>query len=130
MKTNIDFWSYLTQFFSEWEMFQKKIVEKIETTVLCSVTFFQKIVLFVRWKNIVEPDRPQMIIWCMHIACWIPKATNTYSEYVKLITFPLQQWLHERASLLRYTYIACLVELMHMPVYIRIYTHFILIMWL
>jgi len=26
-----------------------------------------------------------------------------------LITFPLQQWLHERASLLRYTYTARLV---------------------
>jgi hypothetical protein len=26
-----------------------------------------------------------------------------------IIAFPLQQWLHERASLLRYTYIACLV---------------------
>jgi len=27
-----------------------------------------------------------------------------------LIAFPLQQWLHERASMLRYTYIACHVE--------------------
>ena len=27
------------------------------------------------------------------------------------IAFPLQQWLHEGASLLRYTYIACLVIL-------------------
>jgi len=25
------------------------------------------------------------------------------SEYVMLIAFPLQQWLHERASMLRYT---------------------------
>jgi hypothetical protein len=45
----------------------------------------------------------------MRIACWIPKATNTHSEYVILIVVPLQQWLHERASMLRYTYIACLV---------------------
>jgi len=29
------------------------------------------------WKNIVEPDRPQMIIWLKRIARWIPKATNT-----------------------------------------------------
>jgi len=35
--------------------------------------------------------------------------TNTHSEYVILIAFPLQQWLHERASMLRYTYIGCLV---------------------
>jgi len=33
----------------------------------------------------------------LHIACWIPKATNTLSEYVILIAFPLQQWSHDRA---------------------------------
>jgi hypothetical protein len=38
-----------------------------------------------------------------------PKATNTHSEYVVLIPFPLQQWLHERTSMLCYTYIVCLV---------------------
>jgi hypothetical protein len=48
-------------------------------------------------------------IWRMRIACWITKTIETHSEYVILIVFPLQQWLHERASLLRYTYIACLV---------------------
>jgi len=37
------------------------------------------------WKNIVEPDRTQMTIQRMCIACWIPKATNTHSEYVILI---------------------------------------------
>jgi hypothetical protein len=45
----------------------------------------------------------------MRIVCWIPKATDTLSEHVTLIAFPLQQWLHERASMLRYTYIACFV---------------------
>jgi len=39
----------------------------------------------------------------------MPKATNTLSEYVILIAFPLQQWLHERDSMLRHTYTACLV---------------------
>ena len=33
-------------------------------------------------KNTVESDSPPITIWCMHIACWIPKATNTHSEYV------------------------------------------------
>ena len=46
-----------------------------------------------------------MTIWCMHVACWIPKATNTHSEYVMLIAFPLQQWLHEHASMLCYMYV-------------------------
>jgi len=59
----------------------------------------------------VEPDRPQMKMWHMRIACCIPKVTNTHLEYVILIAFPLEQWLHERTSLLRYTYIACLVKI-------------------
>jgi hypothetical protein len=42
----------------------------------------------------------------MRIACWIPKATNTRSQYVTLTALPLQQWLHERASILLSTYIA------------------------
>ena len=58
------------------------------------------------WKNIVELGRPQMTIWRMRIACWIPKATNTHSEYVTLIAFPLQQWLHLHATVLSCNYIA------------------------
>jgi hypothetical protein len=59
------------------------------------------------WKNIVERGRPQITIWLVRIARCIPKATDTHSEYVTLIVSPLQQWLHERASMLRYTYIVC-----------------------
>ena len=47
-------------------------------------------------------DKPQMKIWRMRIAYWITKATNTHSEYVTLLAFPLQQWSRERAS-----YIIC-----------------------
>jgi len=54
----------------------------------------------------VELDRPQMTIWRMCIACWIPKATDIRSQYVIITAFPLQQWLYERSSMLRYTYIA------------------------
>jgi hypothetical protein len=63
------------------------------------------------WENIVERGRPQMTMWRMRIACWIPKATNTHSSHVLLIAFPLQQWLHERVSVLRYMYIDCTVHL-------------------
>jgi hypothetical protein len=42
----------------------------------------------------------------MRIAYWITKATDAHSEYVVLIALPLQQWLHVRTSLLRYTYFA------------------------
>jgi len=36
------------------------------------------------WKNMVKWGRQQMAIWGMRIACWIPKATYTHSEYVIL----------------------------------------------
>jgi hypothetical protein len=38
-------------------------------------------------NNTVEPDRPQMTIWCMRIACWVSRATKTQSEYVLLLVF-------------------------------------------
>jgi hypothetical protein len=58
-----------------------------------SVLFFENRARFeIMWKNIVEADRSQTIIWSMCTACWIPRATNTHSEYVILIAFPLQQW--------------------------------------
>jgi hypothetical protein len=40
-------------------------------------------------------------IWRMRVAWWIPKATDTHSEYLIRIAFPLQQWLGECGSLLR-----------------------------
>ena len=60
-------------------------------------------------KNIVELGRPRMTTWRMRVACWIPKVKNTISERVIHIAVPQKQWLHERATLLRYTYIAFLV---------------------
>ena len=62
-------------------------------------------------KNMVEPDRLQMTIRFMRFACWIPKATDTQSEYVIFIVFPRQQWLRERASVLRYMYSTSIVAL-------------------
>jgi hypothetical protein len=61
------------------------------------------------WKNLIEPGRSQMTIWLMRIAYWITKAINTYSEHMMPVIFPLQQWLQERARILRYVYLACLV---------------------
>jgi len=61
----------------------------------------------IMWKNIVEPDRLQVTIWRMRIACWTPKTKNTHSQYVIIFAFPLQHWLHERAAVSRYTYIGC-----------------------
>ena len=56
--------------------------------------FFNCAVYGITRKNIAELDLPEMTIWRMHIACWIPKATNTPSEYVIITAIPRQQWLH------------------------------------
>ena len=63
------------------------------------------------WKNFVQWGRPQMTVERMRIARWISKATHTHSEYTCkiLIAVTLQQWLHDRASLLRNMYVACLI---------------------
>ena len=66
------------------------------------------------WQIIVDPVMPQMTIWHMRVSRWIPKATDRHLEYVIHIAFPLQQWLHERPSMLSYTYIVCLVMFMSM----------------
>ena len=63
-----------------------------------------------------EPGRPKMTIRRMRITCWIPTATNTHSESIILIAFPLQQWLHEGPSMLRSTYNAFLLR--SSPLYI------------
>jgi hypothetical protein len=85
-------------------MFQTKVVEKIKTRILCSITFFRK---SCRGRDRQATD--DNIIRRMRFACWITKAIDTHSEYVILIAFPRQQWLRERASVLRYKYIACRV---------------------
>jgi len=67
------------------------------------------------WKNTVERGKPQMTIWRMRIVRFIPKATNTHSECAILMAFLLQKWLQERAWMLPYAYITCLV---HFPAHI------------
>jgi hypothetical protein len=56
-----------------------------------------------------------MTIWHKRFACWITKATNIHSEYVILTAVALHLWLHDRASMLSYTYIACLLKASSFP---------------
>ena len=51
------FWSYLAQFFLEWEMFQTKVVQKIKIHILCSVTFFRKSCSF--WDNVGKYNKTE-----------------------------------------------------------------------
>ena len=114
IKANTRFWSHLAEFL---EIFQTKVVGNIISKHTVCVTFFFFIFFLLEtsaiceiiYENVVELDRPQMTIWRIRIACWTPKATDTLLEYSILTAFPLLQWLYERASMLRYTCIACLV---------------------
>jgi hypothetical protein len=90
--------------------FRKKVVEKIQTHSVFSSFFSEDVAVYeIMWKNVVEPGRPQMTIWHLFISRWIPKDTNTHSEYVIIIAVLQQQWLHKHAPMLRYTYIDLLV---------------------
>jgi hypothetical protein len=84
MKTNIHFRSYLAQFFSEWKIVQMQVVEKHGTHVLFSITFPNRAVCEIMWKNVVQRGRPHLTIRRMRIACWIPKAANTQVMWYSL----------------------------------------------
>ena len=91
----------------------KNCTENQNTYFMFNKQFFSEksAICEIMWKNVIESGRLQMAIWRMRIACLIPKATNTFSEHVIRIGFPLQQRLLELASILRYIYIASIVTL-------------------
>ena len=88
-----------------------KSCTECQNTLCVRQAYFRKTCsLCVNDEKTVEPERPQMATWRMRISRCVPQATNTHSQYVILIAFPLQQWFHERASMLHYTYIDGLVS--------------------
>ena len=111
MNTNRHVWSHLAQFFVKWEISAKNCRENQ------SIRFMfnnfphpeNRAVNEIMWKNILQRGRLQ---WkcgaCALHARYLRLQTHT--QYVILIAFPLQNWLHERAPILRYAYIACLVH--------------------
>ena len=85
MKTGTRVGSCVDRFVLQWEMVQAKVVKKIKNTLHSAFFFFfceNRAFYEIMWKNSVQTDRPQMTIWRMRIACWIPETTNTHSEYV------------------------------------------------
>ena len=69
-------------------MIQTNFIEEIITHILFSVTCLEnRDVYEIMWKNIVERGRPQMTIWRVRIACWVPKATNTHSLICNIYCF-------------------------------------------
>ena len=60
MKTNIQFLLYLSEYFLECEMLQRKVVWKLVTHILCPIIFFfENLAVYeLMWKNVVEWGRP------------------------------------------------------------------------
>ena len=79
MKTFTHLWQYLAEFFLEWEMFQIKVVEKVETHILRRVPFLRA-AREIMWKNMVEPERSQMTIRRMRSACLVSNATREHAQ--------------------------------------------------
>ena len=72
---------------------EKKVAEKHTFCVQWSFLFFYK--SFRLWDNVEKHCRARQatddnVTRRMRIACWIIKATNTHSEYVIFIVFPLK----------------------------------------
>ena len=101
-------------------MFEIKLVEKIKIHILCFVTFFWK--SFHSWDNVEKCGGTTGAADNMaHAGCLLDNKgytrasprpcihTHTHTQKcVILAAFPQQQWFYELASLLRYTYTACL----------------------
>jgi hypothetical protein len=86
------------------DMFQTKVVVKIKTNFMFNHFFSENLAFCeIMWKTFVERGLPQMPIWFMRIAYWIPVAANIHSRCVILITLQSQQWLHKCAPLLRHS---------------------------
>jgi len=58
--------------------FSDKICRESQNTPFTLIFFLNHTTNEVKYKNVVDPDRPQ-IIWRMRIACWISKAKDAYS---------------------------------------------------
>jgi hypothetical protein len=60
-----------------------KVIEKIKTHILCSITFFRK--LHRLFDNSENRGRDKLVtndvtIWSIRFACWVSKAAFTYAH--------------------------------------------------
>ena len=93
-------------------MFQTKVVDKIKTHILSSITFFcfenhaVYEIMCEKYCRVGQAADDNMV----HVH--FIESTNKHLEYVILIAVPLQQWLHERVAMLICTLSVCLSVLL------------------
>jgi hypothetical protein len=95
-------------------VFETEVVEKIITRILCSISF--RAVCEIVCKCMVVPDRPQVTIGRMRIACWVTKATGTHSEYIILNASPVTMVTPRRLCV---TFIRTLPVLLQLSVWYK-----------
>ena len=96
MNTSMHYWSHLAQFFLEWKMFRTKVVEKIKTHTLCSITFFFRRSWF-SWDSMEKYCRARRATddSMAHGHCILN--TKGYKHTRRICStycFSLQKWLH------------------------------------
>ena len=64
---------------------------KIKKNILCSMTFSELRAVYVEEHGRAMQDTNEDMIRRMLLACWMPKATDTHSEYSIIIAFPRQK---------------------------------------
>jgi hypothetical protein len=88
------------------KMFQTTVLEKIKACNLCSKNFLRHLCHV--WDNVEKysiaaqaaDDNMAHAHCVLDNLSYTHTHTLTHSQYVTLIAFPLQQWLHERATML------------------------------
>ena len=97
-------------------MFQTKVVVKLKTHILCSITLsriscrlrdsVEKLRTARQATNDTNADDSNMLR--IRFACWVTKTTGTYLEYVILVAFLQQNLLRQRTPMLHlYVYSLC-----------------------
>ena len=96
-------------------MFQTKVAQKLKTSILYSINFFffeNSVVIsenVEKYRRAGQATDDNMAHPHYMLDTYGYRHTHTHTEYALIIDFRLLQWLHERASMLHYTYIDCIV---------------------
>jgi hypothetical protein len=112
MKTNINFLLYLAKFFFERNVSHNSCRENQNKYFPFNNLLFRQLCsLLDNMEKYCRAGRATYdnITQFMHFSCWINKAKKQHPEFLILIAFLLQVWLHERTLFVCDTYIACLV---------------------
>ena len=127
MKTNTHFRSISLNYSKNEKCLRQNLQRNSKPTFYVQYLLLRNRAVYeIMWKITVKRGRPQVTIWRMRYARWVPKSTNTQTGYVIVISFALQLWWNEHASVLCYTYIACLVIVLTTSsnvIYIYIYIY-------